>query len=152
MQSTIQDTRVGDILDKKGARVEVVDVHASAADALGAMVEAKIGSVLVMDDGAIVGIFTERDFTRRVALSGRDARKVPVGEVLTDKVMVVQPDTTIVECMSLMTDRRIRHLPVVADGQVVGLVSIGDCMAQFVQDRAYEVHLLVEFITGGFTR
>ena len=143
---------VNQILAGKSERLVTVPKEAPVLEVIRLMAENHIGSVLVMDDGAIVGIFTERDFTRRVALSGRDARKVPVGEVLTDKVMVVQPDTTIVECMSLMTDRRIRHLPVVADGQVVGLVSIGDCMAQFVQDRAYEVHLLVEFITGGFTR
>lgn len=152
MEPRIRDTRVAQILEKKGARVECVDVGSSAIDALRAMVEGQIGSVLVMDGETIVGIFTERDYTRRVALSGEDPARIAVGDVFTAKVFVVQPDTTIDECMSLMTNRRIRHLPVVSDGKVVGLVSIGDCMAQFARDRSYEVHMLVEYIVGGFTK
>ena len=100
------------------------------------MVEANVGSLLVTDGGDIVGIVTERDYLRRVTLEGRTDKDTAVGEIMTSPLVVVTPETEIDECMAVMTDRRIRHVPVVEDGDVVGVVSIGDLVKFSPSSRA----------------
>src|SRR5688572_25924962 len=113
------------------------------------MVEMNVGSLLVTEDGEITGIVTERDYLRRVTLEGREERETPIREIMSSPLIVVTPETTIDECMALMTDRRIRHLPVVDDGKVVGVVSIGDLVKFKSQQQSFEIQYLTQYITTG---
>ena len=112
------------------------------------MVEANVGSLLFRERGRVVGIVTERDYLRRVALERRGDETTPVREAMTSPLVVVTPETPIDECMAVMTDRRIRHLPVVEGGQVVGMVSIGDVVKYTSQQQSFEIKYLTEFISG----
>ena len=118
--------RLYEILEEKGGDVLKIEVEASVFEAVQLMVEMNVGSLLVTEGGEITGIVTERDYLRRVTLEGRAERQTAVREIMSSPLIVASPETTVDECMALMTDRRIRHVPVVEDGRVVGLVSIGD--------------------------
>jgi CBS domain-containing protein len=118
-------------------------------EAVKTMVDANVGSLLVTSSGEVVGIVTERDYLRRVALEGRTDDDTTVGEIMTAPLVVVGPDTSIDECMAVMTDRRIRHLPVVEDGKVVGLVSIGDLVKFKSRQQSFEIQYLTDYITAG---
>lgn len=138
-----------EILDEKGHEVLTVDGASSVLDAVARMVEANVGSLLVTEGGEIAGIVTERDYLRRVALEGRDDRTTPVREIMSSPLVVVGPDTSVDECMALMTDRRIRHLPVAEGGDVVGLVSIGDLVKFKSRRQTFEIQYLTNYITTG---
>ena len=137
-----------EILEGKGADVLTVDGGASVLDAVKRMVEANVGSLLVTEGGEIAGIVTERDYLRRVALEGRDDRSTPVREIMSAPLIVVTKDTSVDECMALMTDRRIRHVPVVDAGEVVGLVSIGDLVKFRSRQQTFEIQYLTHYITA----
>ena len=141
--------RLAEILEEKGGDVFEIDAEASVFDAVERMVENNVGSLLVTESGEIAGIVTERDYLRRVTLEGREERETPVGEIMSSPLIVVTPETTIDECMALMTDRRIRHLPVVEDGDVVGLVSIGDLVKFQSRQQTFEIQYLTQYITTG---
>src|SRR3970040_2087586 len=115
--------QLSEILDEKGTEVLQIEADASVFEAVWRRVGANVGSLLVTEDGEITGIVTERDYLRRVALEGRTDKETAVREIMSSPLIVVTPETTIDECMAVMTDRRIRHLPVVDDGEVVGVVS-----------------------------
>jgi len=119
-------------------------------EAVQEMVESNVGSLLVTDRGDIVGIVTERDYLRRVTLEGRTDKDTPVGEIMTAPLVVVTPETEIDECMAVMTDRRIRHLPVVEDGEVVGVVSIGDLVKWIISEQEETIQQLEHYITGKY--
>ena len=140
--------QVSDILKDKERELLTIVSDASVYDAVKQMVEANVGSLLVRERGRVVGIVTERDYLRRVALERRDDETTPVREAMTSPLVVVTPDTPIDECMAVMTDRRIRHLPVVEGGQVVGVVSIGDVVKYTSQQQSFEIKYLTEFIRG----
>jgi CBS domain-containing protein len=139
---------VADILEGKGGKVLVVEADASVLEAVELMVGMNVGSLLVTEGGEITGIVTERDYLRRVTLQGRTERSTEVREIMSSPLIVVAPDTSIDECMALMTDRRIRHLPVAEEGRVVGLVSIGDVVKFKSQRQSYEIQYLTEYITA----
>src|SRR5438876_4304358 len=139
--------QVAEILGDKGRDVLKIDADASVLDAVRQMVEANIGSLLVTDGGEIAGIVTERDYLRRVTLEGR-TEDSPVREIMTSPLIVVTPETPIDECMALMTDRRIRHVPVVEDGDVVGIVSIGDVVKFKSKQQSFEIQFLHDYITA----
>jgi CBS domain-containing protein len=141
--------RLAEILDDKGGEVFQIDADASVFEAVERMVEMNVGSLLVTEGGEITGIVTERDYLRRVALHELDGRETPVREVMSSPLIVVTPETTIDECMALMTNRRIRHLPVVNDGEVVGMVSIGDLVKYRSQQQTFEIQYLTQYITTG---
>ncbi|HMI98394.1 MAG TPA: CBS domain-containing protein [Gaiellaceae bacterium] len=141
--------QVSEILGDKGRDVLRIDAGASVLDAVKQMVEANIGSLLVTKDGEIAGIVTERDYLRRVAVEGQTDADVTVGEIMSSPLIVVTPETSIDECMALMTDRRIRHLPVVEGGEVVGVVSIGDLVKFKSKKQSFEIQYLTEYITSG---
>ena len=141
--------RVSEILGNKGHEVLRIDVGAAALEAVKQMVEANIGSLLVTKDGEIAGIVTERDYLRRVALEGPTDEGVTVGEIMSSPLIVVTPETAIDECMAVMTDRRIRHVPVVEGGEVVGIVSIGDVVKFKSKQQSFEIKYLTEYITSG---
>ena len=142
-------SKVSEILGDKGGRVLSIDASSSVFEAVQEMVEANVGSLLVTDRGDIVGIVTERDYLRRVTLEGRTDKETAVGEIMTAPLVVVRPDTDIDECMAIMTDRRIRHLPVVEEGQVVGVLSIGDLVKFKSKQQSFEIQYLENYITAG---
>jgi CBS domain-containing protein len=141
--------QVSEILGDKGRDVLKIDAEASALDAVRQMVGANIGSLLVTDGDAVTGIVTERDYLRRVAEEGPTDENVTVRDIMSSPLIVVSPETEIDECMAVMTDRRIRHLPVVEEGDVVGVVSIGDVVKFKSKQQSFEIRYLTDYITSG---
>jgi CBS domain-containing protein len=140
--------QLSEILVDKGREVLEIEGDASVFEAVKQMVEANVGSLLVTEDGEVAGIVTERDYLRRVALEGRRDRETPVREIMSSPLIVVTPETTVDECMALMTDRRIRHVPVVDGGEVVGIVSIGDLVKFKSKRQSFEIQYLTDYITA----
>lgn len=141
--------QVSEILGDKGHDVLRIDAGASVLEAVRQMIEANIGSLLVTKDGETAGIVTERDYLRRVAHEGQTDEEVTVEEIMSSPLIVVTPETTIDECMALMTDRRIRHVPVVEGSDVVGMVSIGDLVKFKSKKQSFEIQYLTEYISSG---
>ncbi|HAM44090.1 MAG TPA: inosine-5-monophosphate dehydrogenase, partial [Propionibacteriaceae bacterium] len=121
----------------------------SVRDALALMAAKGIGALVVLDGDQVVGILSERDYAREVELKGRTARETAVGEIMTGKVAYVEPDNTVEECMALMTHKRIRHLPVIENGRLVGLVSIGDVVKTIISHQQFLIEQLEHYITTG---
>jgi CBS domain-containing protein len=142
---------VAKILADKGGDVIRISGDATVFDAVKTMVEANVGAILVTGDNpdSIEGIFTERDYLRRIAVEGRTSRETLVRDVMTSPVLVVGPETTVEEAMALMTDRRIRHAPVVEEDRLVGMVSIGDLVRLQSQEQSFKIRYLTEYITAG---
>ncbi|RME83135.1 MAG: CBS domain-containing protein [Caldilineae bacterium] len=141
-------TTVRQLLASKGHRVWSVPPNATVYEALSLMAEKNIGAVLVMDEEGICGIFSERDFARRVGLAGKQPTQTPVKEVMTRRILVVHPEQTIHQCMALMTEKRLRHLPVVEGEDLVGLVSIGDVVKAVISDQEFMLGQLETYIMG----
>jgi signal-transduction protein with cAMP-binding, CBS, and nucleotidyltransferase domain len=118
-------------------------------DGIKLMAEKNIGALLVMSGDQLVGIFTERDYTRKVALQGKSSKATRVREILSAKVMTVQPDQTVEECMRLMTEHRVRHLPVVENNRVLGIVSIGDLVNYTISTQNAAIAQMEQYISGG---
>ncbi len=140
--------RLAEILEEKGGHVLEIDADATVLEAVQQMVAMNVGSLLVTVEGEVSGIVTERDYLRRVTLEDR-TEQAPVREIMSSPLVVATPETTIDECMALMTDRRIRHVPVVEDGEVVGLVSIGDLVKFKSKLQTFEIQFLNDYITAG---
>jgi CBS domain-containing protein len=140
-------TTVANIL---GEDRRVVDIGGDATvfDAVKVMVDENVGAVLVTHDGEISGIFTERDYLRRIAVEGRTSRETKVREVMSAPVVAVTPETSVDEAMAIMTDRRIRHVPVVDAGSVVGMVSIGDLVKFQSRQQTFQIQYLNDYITA----
>jgi len=136
------------ILEEKGDEVFAIEADVSVFEAVKRMVEANVGALLVTDEGEIAGIVTERDYLRQVTLKGRTDKETAIREIMSSPLIVATPQMTIDECMALMTDRRIRHVPVVEDGQVVGIVSIGDVVKFKSNQQSYEIQYLHEYISA----
>jgi CBS domain-containing protein len=141
-------TTIRQILARK-PEIYSIDPDATVFEALRLMEEKNIGALLVMKGEALAGIFSERDYARRMILHGRTSRETKVHEVMTERVFVITPDTTSGECMMHMTDRRIRHLPVVEGGRVVGVISIGDVVRTVIDDLRFTVRQLESYIRSG---
>ncbi len=137
-----------DILAGKKAGVLSIDAGASVLDAARQMIDANVGSMLVSVDGRITGIVTERDYLRRVVLAERGDRETTVGEIMTSPLIVVSPDTSVEECMAIITQQRIRHLPVAVDGVVVALISIGDVVKFTSTQQSAQIQYLTEYINA----
>jgi CBS domain-containing protein len=142
---------LAEILAEKGHDVLTIDADATVLEAVKQMVEANVGSLLVTEGGSTAGIVTERDYLRRAALAEGADDETPVREIMTSALVVATPETPIDECMALMTERRIRHVPVVEGGDVVGLVSIGDLVKFKSKQQSFEIQYLTEYITAGRT-
>jgi CBS domain-containing protein len=140
---------VSDILETKGRKVLDVDGSATVLEAITKMVDGNVGSLLVTDGGRLVGIVTERDYLRRVTLEGRDERTTPVREIMSSPIVYTTPESSIEECMAVMTERRIRHLPVLDEQQaVLGVVSIGDVVKFQSKEQSVQIKFLTEYISG----
>lgn len=140
---------VKQVLDGKGHDVWAVRSDNTIYEALEVMAEKNIGAVLVMDGERLVGIFSERDYARKVILEGKSSRTTSVGEVMTDRVIAVRPDQSVDGCMALMTEKRVRHLPVMQDDSVVGVISIGDVVKAVISQQANQIQHLEDYITTG---
>ena len=140
--------RLAEILEEKGGDVLEIDGESSVFEAVQLMVENNVGSLLVTERGEVAGIVTERDYLRRVTLEGR-TEEAPVREIMSAPLVVGTLETTVDECMAMMTDRRIRHIPVVEGEKVVGLVSIGDLVKFKSKLQTFEIQYLTDYITSG---
>jgi CBS domain-containing protein len=139
--------QLSETLGEKGHRVLEIEADASVFEAVKQMVEANVGSLLVTEGGKITGIITERDYLRRVTLQGRTDQDTAVREIMSSPLIVATPETPVDECMALMTDPRIRHVPVVEGGEVVGVVSIGDLVKFKSKRQSFEIQYLTDYIT-----
>ncbi len=137
------------VLQAKGRDVWSVAPEAPVYDALRLMDEKNIGALLVLEGDRLVGVFSERDYARSVVLKGKSAKETPVREVMSAVRCTVSPDQSIDDCMTLMTDKRVRHLPVLEAGHLVGLISIGDVVKAIISDRESTIRHLQDYITGG---
>lgn len=140
--------KVLDILEEKGHDVFRIEADATVLEAVTKMVEGNVGALLVTDGGETVGIVTERDYLRRVTVRGRTETETAVREIMSAPLVVVTPQTSVDECMALVTDRRIRHLPVAEEGQIVGIVSIGDLVKFKSKQQSFEIKFLTDYITA----
>jgi CBS domain-containing protein len=140
--------KVQQLLDEKGTQVWSIGPDASLTEALGLMAEMNIGALLVIDDTGPVGLISERDFARNVTLAGKTPETTRVHEIMTHQVVCVTPDQPLEEAMALMTERRVRHLPVLDDGQVLGMISIGDLVKSIISEQQFLIDQLVHYING----
>ena len=139
---------VEQILRQKGGAFWSVAPDAMVIDALKLMAEKDVGALLVLGAGRLAGIISERDYARKVILKGKTSLQTPVREIMTQVVVTVRPGNTVEECMGLMTEKRIRHLPVVVEGQVVGVISIGDVVKTSLDAKDFVIQQLGNYITG----
>lgn len=140
--------QVKHLLDAKGNAVYTIAPDSPVLEAIRSMAERGIGALLVMRNGELVGIVTERDYARKVILKGRSSKDTPVSEIMTASPISVSQAATVDECMRLCTDQRVRHLPVVERGRVTGVVSIGDLVKAVIDDQALEIDHLHRYIAG----
>lgn len=141
-------TTIAQLLNTKGNQVWSVKPKATIFEALEIMSEKEIGALLVMEDGKLTGIFSERDYARKVILKGKSSKETPVGELMTRKVFYIDPQKTTNDCMAMMTAKRIRHVPVIEDNQVMGIVTIGDVVNQIISEQEVTINHLENYITG----
>jgi CBS domain-containing protein len=144
------NTSISVLLERKGSTVFSMPPDVTVVTAVKEMDRHKIGAILVIDNGRIVGIFTERDVLTRVVAAGLDPKKTPIERVMSRDPMTVPSTTTVEEVMTLFTDKRFRHLPVVDGGRLVGMVSIGDILRRMVDTHRQEAEQLKQYITGGY--
>jgi len=141
-------TTVAQILQKKGHAVWWVSPATLVYDALKVMAEKDVGALLVLEADQLKGIFSERDYARKIILQGKSSREIAVKEIMSREVITVRPEQSVEECMTLMTDKRVRHLPVVEGGRVSGLISIGDAVKAIISEREFVIKQLENYITG----
>ena len=139
---------VRDILEVKGRMVWSVDPGSTVFDALSLMAEKEIGALVVLDEARVAGIISERDYARKVILHGRASPTTRVEEIMTSHVAYTHLDQSIEECMAIMTDKRVRHLPVLQDGKLIGIISIGDLVKAIIADQKFIIEQLERYITG----
>jgi len=142
--------RVADILRAKGSQIYSIASDATVYDAVRTMVDHNVGSLLVLEGEDVKGIITERDYLREIVLHGRTSRETRVREIMKAQVICVEPSRPVEDCMAIMSSKRIRHLPVVQEGRLVGIVSIGDIVKQRAADREVEIRYLTDYITGKY--
>ena len=140
--------KVSDILKTKGNMILSVSPDTIVYDALVLMGEKNVGALLVIDDQKLVGIFSERDYARKVILKGKTSLDTQVSEIMTEKVFIVYPEDTIERCMELMSEKRIRHLPVVQGDKVVGIISIGDVVKFIIEEQRSVIEHLKLYMAG----
>jgi len=142
-------TKVAQLLSSKAdRRVYTIAASASVYEAIKLMSEKQIGALVATDNEKIVGIVTERDYARKVVLMDRSSKETPVGDIMTGSVRYVHPDQTTEVCMALMTECRMRHLPVIDEGRLVGMISIGDLVKNIISEQKFTIQQLEHYIRG----
>jgi len=141
-------TKVRQLISDKGSKVLSIGPEDSVLDAIRMMADHDVGSLVVLDNGKLAGIFTERHYARKVILKGRSSPSTPVRDVMESEVVCVGPNYTVEECMALMTADRIRHLPVLENERLVGIISIGDLVKSIIADQKFHIEQLENLIRG----
>ncbi len=136
------------LLEDKGGAIHAIEPDKPVLDAIRVMADKYIGALLVMKGSQLLGIVSERDYARKVILKGRSSAETPVREIMSASVLTVAPGDSVNHCMKLMTDRRVRHLPVVDDGRVLGVVSIGDLVKAVIEDQTQELEHMQRYISS----
>lgn len=136
------------LLDAKGRQIITVDPESSVLDAIKLMADKKVGALIVIQDGKLGGIVTERDYARKVIIKGRSSESTRVDEIMTADVLTTTSEQTVDHCMGMMSEGRFRHLPVVEDDDVVGIISIGDLVQAIIADQKEEIEQLEHYISG----
>jgi CBS domain-containing protein len=139
---------VTDVLKRKGRDVWTVSSHSTVYDALQEMADKNVGALMVVDGDNLVGVFSERDYARKIILHGKASKDTLVKEIMSSEVFWVGPDQTIGACMQLMTDKRVRHLPVLDGGRLVGVISIGDVVKAIISEQEFAIQQLEQYIIG----
>jgi signal-transduction protein with cAMP-binding, CBS, and nucleotidyltransferase domain len=142
--------KIGSILDNKENRIWSMGPDETVYDAIALMADKGIGALLVLSEGELVGIISERDYARKIILHGRSSKDTLVGEIMTTSPMTVTPEHTVDECMRIMTQHRVRHLPVLDEDELVGVISIGDLVNAIIEAQAHTIHQLHTYITGTY--
>jgi len=142
-------TLVSHLLKQKGRDVWSLAPDATVYEAIVRMAQKGVGALLVMEGERLVGIVSERDYARKVVLEGKRSRETLIREIMSSPVVCTRPDSKIEETMALMTEKRVRHLPVVSEQKVVGVISIGDVVRAVIEDHEYHIQQLTHYITGG---
>ena len=140
---------VREILEAKGHQVWSIGPESTVYEALRLMDKADVGALVVIEKEQVVGIISERDYARKVVLKGKSSKDTPVREVMTPKVVYVRPDETSEDCMALMSDKHVRHLPVIENEELVGVISIGDVVKATIADKEFIIEQLTNYISGG---
>ena len=140
--------KVRDVLQVKGAEIFSIGPDDSVFNAIQIMADNRIGALVVLDGEKLVGMISETDYARKIVLEGRTSASTRVREIMTDKVLYVSLDQDITECMALMTERRFRHLPVIEDEKLVGIISIGDLVKSIIDEQSFTIEQLERYITG----
>jgi len=141
---------IDQLLTAKGKDIWSIAPRAAAFEALQIMAKKDVGVLLVIDKGRLVGIFSERDYARKVILKGKSSKETSVGELMTREVFYINPQDTLPECMALMTAKHIRHMPVLENDQLVGVVTLGDVVKQIISDQKFVIRELEKYISGGY--
>ena len=136
------------LLENKGSKILSIDPNSSVFDAIKSMANHHIGSLIVMQNGRLVGIITERDYSRNVVLKGKSSVNTAVKDIMTKNVLCTKPEQTVEEAMALMTDKRVRHLPVIENGNVIGIISIGDLVKTIISEQKHIIEQLEHYING----
>jgi CBS domain-containing protein len=136
------------LLREKNPDICSIGPNAKVYEAIELMAGRNIGALPVLEDGKLVGMLSERDYTRKVVLRGKSSKETPVGEIMSRSPIVVSPDNTVADCMEIMTDKRVRHLPVVQDGEVVGILSIGDLVKWIMSAQTATIDQLTSYVFG----
>ena len=139
---------VSQFLERKGHDVWWVAPETTVFDALQLMAKKKVGALLVLEEDSLVGVFSERDYARKVILKGKSSKDTPVRDIMSTKIVCVAPNQSTEECMSLMTEKRVRHLPVMDGENLIGIISIGDVVKAVIADREDVIEQLEHYITG----
>lgn len=139
---------VRNLLQKKGTIVHSITPDSCVYDALEVLEDKNVGALVVVHDGELIGIFTERDYARKVVLKGRSSKDTCIGDIMTDRPIYVSPENTIEDCMQIMTDKYIRHLPVVDKGILLGVISIGDVVRYVIEEKNFIIENLEHYIVG----
>jgi len=144
----IPNAPISELIQSKGSSVWTVSPETMVYDAIQMMSDKDVGALVVSKDGKMVGMMSERDYTRKIVLKGKSSRTTPVGEILSETVVQVTPETTVQECLHLMTQSRIRHLPVLKDETLAGIISIGDLVNWVIQAQSSTIQQLETYISG----
>ncbi len=139
---------INDVLNSKGHDVWTISPDASVFNALEVMATRRVGALIVLEDDTVTGIVSERDYARSVELRGKSSRETPIKEIMTRKVAYVRPENSIEEAMAVMTHKRIRHLPVMEGGRLIGVISIGDVVKAIISEQQFVIQQLESYIMG----
>jgi CBS domain-containing protein len=141
---------IGTLLEAKGKDIWSIGPQETAFKALQTMAQKNVGALLVIDKGKLVGIFSERDYARKVILKGKSSKETTIGDLMTPEVFYTSPDDTLQESMALMTAKHIRHMPVYKDDQLIGMVTLGDVVKQIISEQKFTIKELEKYISGGY--